>query len=204
MQSLGPSPTRLSSPKGGSNVRLHCRQTHCRSPERSIRLWQQLLKYPMRWLQEQQCSQPCWGPCRACAAVDMSGDVRIGNPAEGVWPTAVAGLIGFGSATSVTCQITSSQIACSTLPPMRLQKGTSSEHYLSPAGPTGPSPRGNQGGGNTSQDPNKLQTADGWCTLNTMVDSGVNCNFITQLCTKELGLTNTSLPPPQVSPINTN
>ena len=50
----------------------------------------------------------------------------------------------------------------------------------------------------------KLQTADGWCMLNVIVDSEVNCNFITQLCAKELGLTNTGVPPPQVSIIDSN
>ena len=50
----------------------------------------------------------------------------------------------------------------------------------------------------------KLLIADGWCTLNTMVNSEVNCNFITQLYMKELSLTNTNLPSLQVSTINSN
>ena len=52
--------------------------------------------------------------------------------------------------------------------------------------------------------PVKLWTADGWRTLNAIVNSGANRNFITQLCAKELGLTNTSVPPPQVGTIDSN
>ena len=73
----------------------------------------------------------------------MGGDVGIGDPAESVQPTAVVGLIGFGSATSATCQTTSSQIAHSALPPMRPQKEMPSGHHLSPARLTGSGLRGN-------------------------------------------------------------
>ena len=42
------------------------------------------------------------------------------------------------------------------------------------------------------------------CMLNAIVDSGMNHNFITQLCVKELVLTNTSVSLPQVSTIDSN
>ena len=69
--------------------------------------------------------------------VDVGGDVGIRDLAKGVQPTAMAGLIGFGSATSATCQTTSSQVARSALLPMRPQRGMPSGYHLSRARPTG-------------------------------------------------------------------
>ena len=155
MWSLGLSSTRLSSPKERSNMRLHCRWACHGFSERSVWLWQWLLKCLIRWPQEQQHPQPRQKSCRARMVVDVGGDVRIGDPAKGIWLTAVAGLIELGSATSVTCQTTSSQIAHSALLPMRPQKGMSSGHHLSPARPMGSGPQGNQGGGDTPRDPSQ-------------------------------------------------
>ena len=65
--------------------------------------------------------------------VNVGGDVKIKNLAKSVQSTAVIGLIEFGSATSVICQIISSQIACNALLLIRPQKGMPNEYYLSSA-----------------------------------------------------------------------
>ena len=40
--------------------------------------------------------------------------------------------------------------------------------------------------------------------LKVIIDSGANCNFMTQLQAKKLGLENTGIPPPCVSTIDGN
>ena len=52
--------------------------------------------------------------------------------------------------------------------------------------------------------PVKVRMATRWTTLKVMIDLGVNCNFVTQLQAKELGLENTGIPPPHVSTIDGN
>ena len=50
----------------------------------------------------------------------------------------------------------------------------------------------------------KVRMATGWTMLKVMINSGANCNFVTQLRAKELGLENTRIPPPRVSTIDGN
>ena len=52
--------------------------------------------------------------------------------------------------------------------------------------------------------PVKVRTATGWTMLKVMIDLSANCNFVTQLQAKELGLKNTGIPPPCVSTIDGN
>ena len=50
----------------------------------------------------------------------------------------------------------------------------------------------------------KVRTATGWMMLKVMINLGANCNFVTQLQAKELGLENTGILPPHVSTIDGN
>ena len=134
--SLQPSPTRLSSPKGRSNVSLHCRQACHRTLVGPVQLWQLLWE----WLC--QLSLPKWTPaaqCQACGEITRGADVGV---AIAVDMAAVARWMTPGSASSATCQITSSETASNRLSPTRLQKGTPSGYHLSPARLPGASPRG--------------------------------------------------------------
>ena len=52
--------------------------------------------------------------------------------------------------------------------------------------------------------PVEVWTTTGWTTLKVMIDLGANCNFVTQLWAKELGLKNTRIPLPHISTIDGN
>ncbi len=134
--SLQPSPTRLSSPKGRSNMSPHCRWACCGTPVRSVQLWQ----LPWEWLC--QLLLPEWTPVaqhQACKEIVGGADVGV---AIAVDVAAVARQMAPRSASSATHQTTSSGTASNRLSPMKPQKGTSSGHHLSPARPPGTSLRG--------------------------------------------------------------
>ena len=113
----------------------HCRQACHRTLVRLVRLWQ----LP----QEQLCQlslpeQTLVVQHQACREIAGSADVSV---VIVVGMVVAARQMAPRSASSVTHQTISTRTTPNRLSPMRLQKGTSSGHHLSPARPLGASPR---------------------------------------------------------------
>ena len=114
----------------------HCRWACHRTSVRPVQLWQLLWE----WLY--QLLLPEWTPVAQCQAHrEFVGGADMGV-AIVVDVAAAARRTAPRSASSATRRTTSSGTAPNRLSPMRPQKGTSSEHHLSPARPPGASPRG--------------------------------------------------------------